>query len=106
MIGFREDGLIFAFIIPLLLTVLLFLGPVCVHIYNWTLNDYTKRPSLLENLTNIIWLRNHIVAPFSEEFTFRACMIPLLLQSFKPMTTVLIQPMFFGVGKFNIISLL
>ena len=26
-----------------------------------------------------IWWRNHVVAPFSEEFTFRACMVPVLL---------------------------
>ena len=31
-----------------------------------------------------IWWRNHVVAPFSEEFTFRACMVPVLLGEFKP----------------------
>ena len=28
------------------------------------------------------WWRNHVVAPFSEEFTFRACMLPMLLRHY------------------------
>lgn len=48
---------------------------------------------------NLLWLRNHVVAPLSEEFTFRACMLPLLLQTFSPMTAIFITPLFFGVGK-------
>lgn len=48
---------------------------------------------------NLLWLRNHVVAPLSEEFTFRAIMLPLLLQSFSPMTSIFITPLFFGVGE-------
>src|SRR5690349_8955262 len=44
---------------------------------------------------NLLWIRNHIVAPLSEEFTFRACMLPLLLQRFSPMTSIFITPLFF-----------
>ena len=32
-----------------------------------------------QSLRDWIWWRNHVVAPFSEEFTFRACMVPVLL---------------------------
>lgn len=49
---------------------------------------------------NLLWIRNHIVAPLSEEFTFRACMLPLLLQSFSPITSIFITPLFFGVGMY------
>lgn len=52
-------------------------------------------------LKNLLWIRNHIVAPLSEEFTFRACMMPLLLQSFKPLAAVAITPMFFGIGHLH-----
>lgn len=55
----------------------------------------------IDNFKNILWLRNHIVAPLSEEFTFRACMMPLLLQSFQPITAVLLTPMFFGVAHLH-----
>lgn len=51
------------------------------------------------NFTNLIWIRNHVVAPLSEEFTYRSCMLPLLLQSFSPTTAILINPLLFGVGK-------
>lgn len=54
------------------------------------------------NFTNLIWIRNHIMAPLSEEFTYRSCMLPLLLQSFSPTTAIFINPLFFGVGKHNL----
>lgn len=60
---------------------------------------YTEPMFWFINCQNLMWLRNHVVAPLSEEFTFRACMLPLLLQSFSPMASIFITPMFFGVGK-------
>ncbi|GIX70803.1 CAAX prenyl protease 2 [Caerostris extrusa] len=33
-------------------------------------------------VTNVVWLRNHVIAPFFEEFTFRACMLPILVPCF------------------------
>lgn len=32
--GFRTDGILIAFIIPLLLTVILFLGPLSLQVHN------------------------------------------------------------------------
>lgn len=55
--------------------------------------------NMKSNFTDLIWLRNYVVAPISEEFTFRACIIPLLLQCFQPMTAVFICPVFFGAGR-------
>merc|ERR1712156_947395 len=59
IIGIRNEGLCNAIFLPLLLTVILFAGPIS----DW-----------------IFW-RNRIVAPFTEEFTFRACMLPILLRN-------------------------
>lgn len=39
-----------------------------------------------------------MVAPLSEEFTFRACMLPLLVQTFRPTVAILITPLFFGIA--------
>lgn len=55
----------------------------------------------VNSFQNILWLRNHVIAPLSEEFTFRACMLPLLLQSFEPWSAVLITPLFFGVAHLH-----
>lgn len=98
LIGLRREEIIRAFIVPLILTAVLFFGPIYVHIYNGSWRDYPECKVFMEYFTNVIWLRNHLVAPFSEEFTFRACMIPILLRSFKTSTTIMIQPLFFGVG--------
>ena len=38
-------------------------------------------------------------APLSEEFMFRACMLPLLVPSFGEGWSMFICPLFFGVGK-------
>lgn len=40
-------------------------------------------------------------APFTEEFVFRACMLPLLVPCFGCPTAVIVCPLFFGVGKFK-----
>ena len=37
-------------------------------------------------------------APFSEEFIFRACMLPLLVPCFGTSLSVFLCPLFFGVG--------
>lgn len=51
------------------------------------------------NLQDILWIRNQIVAPISEEFTFRACMLPQLLKCYANSSAIIVSPLFFGVGK-------
>lgn len=113
VIGFRTDGILSAIFLPLILTMILFLGPLSVQLANGIWNVYSgeEPKSIFERvrifalviwlayLQNLLWLRNHIVAPLSEELVFRSCMIPILLQSFSPMTSIFITPLFFGVGK-------
>lgn len=117
VMGFRTKGLLSALVVPLLLTMILFLGPLSVQLTNGIWKIYSGWSSernvciifylslFLEPMFwvnychNLLWLRNHVVAPLSEEFTFRAIMLPLLLQSFSPMTSIFITPLFFGVGE-------
>ena len=42
-----------------------------------------------------------MIAPLSEEWTFRACMLPLLLQCFSPPIAILVCTLFFGVAHFH-----
>lgn len=44
------------------------------------------------------------MAPLSEEFVFRACMMPLILQSFSPIVAVFITPLFFGTAHVHHIA--
>lgn len=55
----------------------------------------------INSFQNILWLRNHVVAPLAEEFTFRACMMPLLLQTFHPLKAVFMTPLFFGIAHLH-----
>ena len=55
-----------------------------------------------KNITNAkitkIYICFFFQAPFSEEFIFRACMLPLLVPCFGTGLSVFLCPLFFGVG--------
>lgn len=59
--------------LPLLLTMVLFLGPLVAQ---WLEGELFVRPHA--DLTDLQRLRNLVVGPISEEWVFRACMCPLL----------------------------
>lgn len=101
LLGLKTDYLERAFIIPLLLTALLFLGPISVQAYNGGWRTYFRLTYWTESVRDLVWIRNHLVAPLSEEFTFRACMLPILLQRFSSTTGMFIVPLFFGVAHLH-----
>ncbi|KAF3429256.1 hypothetical protein E2986_05048 [Frieseomelitta varia] len=103
LLGLRWPGLLQAIVIPLLLTMILFLGPICVQGFNGLWRLYTEPMYWLGSVRTIIWWRNLVVAPLAEEWTFRACMLPLLLQCFTPTTAIFICPLFFGVAHFHLV---
>lgn len=88
VLGFRTEGFIQAATIPLILTAILFLGPLVLH--EWGESFKFNAP----------FFRNMIIAPISEEITFRACMMPLLVQKgcMKPLSAVFVCPLFFGLA--------
>lgn len=103
ILGARTAGLASALFWPLLLTVVLFSGPLVVMFSSD--NSLLRLRSKLYNwqyyLTNLIFWRNYIVAPFTEEFTFRACMLPILLGRYSTKNVVLFSPMLFGIAHFH-----
>lgn len=101
LIGVRLPGLFMASTVPLLLTMFLFLGPLVVKSQSKTLVVWLSKDFWLENLTSIYSLRDHVIAPLSEEITFRASLIPLLVQCVSPLKAVFISPMFFGVAHLH-----
>ncbi|CAL7949721.1 unnamed protein product [Xylocopa violacea] len=72
LLGLRWPGLIQAIVIPLLLTMILFLGPICVQGFNGFWRLYAEPMYWLGSIRTIIWWRNVVVAPLAEEWTFRA----------------------------------
>ncbi|VVC28321.1 CAAX amino terminal protease [Cinara cedri] len=101
-LGLKWNGLFISAAASLFLTCVLFLGPICLACCKCTqLKQVISIENVKSNLTDLIWLRNCVVAPISEEFTFRACIIPLLLQCYQPFTSVFICPVFFGAAHFH-----
>ncbi|KAG8146698.1 hypothetical protein E2320_013808 [Naja naja] len=85
LMGFRLEGILPATLLPLLLTVILFLGPLIQLSMDcpWDMVDglrvaFDPRFWVL-CLTDMRWLRNQVIAPFTEELVFRACMVPMLV---------------------------
>ena len=72
ILGLKLEGLLPAVLYPLGLTIVLFLGPTVVMLCDSRFMFYCRSPVFWKhNLQDWIWWRNQIVAPFSEEFTFR-----------------------------------
>ncbi|CAB4054341.1 RCE1 [Lepeophtheirus salmonis] len=102
ILGIRFSGFIPALIIPLFLTLTLFLGPFVSLVLSIEGDFVTNILQYLSaGLRSWIWWRNHIVAPFTEEFTYRACMIPILIGYFGPKASVLVSPLLFGIAHFH-----
>ncbi|XP_041354595.1 CAAX prenyl protease 2-like [Gigantopelta aegis] len=100
-LGLRFLGFLPAFIIPLILTMVLFMGPLALHYMDGIFRLYLEPRYWVNCIKNMIWVRNHIVAPFSEEFIFRACMLPLLVPAIGESAAMILCPLFFGVAHFH-----
>jgi len=100
-VGIRLSGLIPATILPLILTMVLFMGPLALHYMDGIFRIYKDPKYWIANTKNLMWLRNHIVAPLSEEYIFRACMLALLVPSFSEVPAMIVCPLFFGVAHFH-----
>ncbi|KAK7103769.1 hypothetical protein V1264_018604 [Littorina saxatilis] len=93
--------LIFAAVFPLILTMILFLGPLYLHYMDGVFRLYLEPRYWSNSIRNYVWVRNHIVAPFSEELIFRATMLPFLVPAFGVGWSIFLCPLFFGVAHFH-----
>ena len=79
LIGVRWEGLLPAIALPFLLTHILFLGSHLLNHLEGMNYVYSEPHYWWLCFRNAIWVRNQIVAPATEEFVFRGCMVPLLV---------------------------
>ena len=96
VLGLKREGFLWAVICPVLLVLCAYFGPL-VHYASIGEHPFVQ---LLEDRADIN-LRNYVVAPFSEEFVFRACLLPLLLPALGPTWTMVLCPLFFGVAHLH-----
>lgn len=109
--GLRKDHMWQAAVFPLLLTSLLYAGSLVLKIFLlisrwdevssncsfWNFVDCIHRLAY-----NVMAWRNYVVAPFTEELVFRACMIPLLLcGGYKTYNVIFFSPVFFSLAHLN-----
>ncbi|TPX70914.1 hypothetical protein SpCBS45565_g01399 [Spizellomyces sp. 'palustris'] len=104
-LGLRMKGLLPAAILPLCLTMALFLGPLAVDFIAESLpfqKKFSFQQHLFDKSNDILAWRNYIVGPLTEEFVFRACMVPLFQAAgFKTATTVFMLPLCFGIAHIH-----
>ncbi|XP_073461231.1 CAAX prenyl protease 2 isoform X2 [Aquarana catesbeiana] len=105
LMGFRLESILTATVLPLLLTMILFLGPLVQLSMDcpWDFLDGLKvafDPRFwILCITDMRWLRNQVIAPLTEELVFRACMLPMLVPCTSPGTAIFTCPLFFGIGE-------
>ncbi|KAJ8346551.1 hypothetical protein SKAU_G00279520 [Synaphobranchus kaupii] len=107
LMGIRLEGIVPAATLPLLLTMVLFLGPLIQLAIDcpWSFIDGIKvgiDPSFWALcVSDMRWLRNQVVAPLTEELVFRASMLPMLVPCAGPNAAIFTCPLFFGVAHFH-----
>ncbi|XP_074416340.1 LOW QUALITY PROTEIN: CAAX prenyl protease 2 [Sinocyclocheilus rhinocerous] len=107
LMGIHLDVFFPAALLPLTLTMVLFLGPLtqlAIESPRGLFHDVKaglNSRSWSKCVKDLRWLRNQVVAPLTEEFVFRACMIPMLVPCTGPTAAIFISPLFFGVAHFH-----
>ncbi|KAH1039759.1 hypothetical protein J1N35_041502 [Gossypium stocksii] len=119
--GIRSDHFWQAMVFPLFLTSLMYAGSLMLKsmllVNKWKEHRHQEGEPLLGCIkstllslpgqmssvaSNVLFWRNFIVAPVTEELVFRACMIPLLLcGGFKAYNVIFLCPTFFSLAHLN-----
>ncbi|XP_053298042.1 CAAX prenyl protease 2 [Pleuronectes platessa] len=107
LMGVRMEGFIPAVTLPLLLTVVFYLGPL-VHSamdnpggFTLELHSAFDVQSWRSRVGDAVWLRDQVVAPVTEELVFRGAMLPMLVPCAGPTGSIFTAPLFFGVAHLH-----
>ncbi|KAI8384095.1 hypothetical protein BD560DRAFT_322255 [Blakeslea trispora] len=89
---------------PLLLTILLFSGPLSVLYFDRELpfQTHCSLSDIKATWTSLIGQRNYFVGPLTEEFVFRACMIAVLFHAgMSSFQLIFVSPFYFGFAHIH-----
>ncbi|XP_066585333.1 CAAX prenyl protease 2 isoform X3 [Prorops nasuta] len=81
--GLRLPGIVQATVIPLLLTMVLFLGPLTMQGLSGLLRLYAEPSFWICRIRTLTLWRNLVIGPLSEEWTFRASHFHHILENMK-----------------------
>lgn len=96
LLGLQLDGLVQACVHALGLTAVLFVGPLAQHVAAVAMGS-----SPFVSLPGGPWvsMRNYVLAPFTEEFVFRACLVRLWVgASFPQGAIIFLSPFCFAMA--------
>ncbi|KIK43183.1 hypothetical protein CY34DRAFT_23661 [Suillus luteus UH-Slu-Lm8-n1] len=98
-------GFTWSNVLPLLITPLLFSGPLYVQFLGKTLpfqKDWGFERDVLFRFLSIVGLRNYFVAPITEEIVFRACVLTVYhLADASRMKMIFLSPLVFGAAHIH-----
>ena len=106
-LGLRRDGILRASVLSVLSAILLFTGPLVQPLFARRKDGTTVVQAFLQYFARHIegeverWdiaLRNLVVAPVTEEWLFRGCMLAVLLPTMDTRVAVATVPMLFGLA--------
>lgn len=98
LLGVQLDGLVSSCACCLLLTAVLFLGPIVQSLPNFQ-KTYKRLFEFMPGQSRWVTVRNYITAPVSEEIVFRACIVRLWLgASFPIPVIVFLSPLCFALA--------
>jgi len=90
---------------PIILTLMLYFGPLVqwIDIFHWKYyRKYWKNYlPYFDGNDRHIFIRNYLVAPFTEEFVFRSSILCLLYPHISTFSAIFISPLFFGLAHFH-----
>lgn len=98
-------GFTWSNVLPLLITPLLFSGPLYVQFLVKTLpfqKDWDFEQDVLFRFLSLVGLRNYFVAPITEEIVFRACVLTVYhLANASRMKMIFLSPLVFGAAHIH-----
>jgi len=104
-LGLHSSNILFASVFPLVLTIMLFLGPLLQNLLSCYEDEdctgFSIRKGLTDNMKNIMCWRNFVLAPLTEEFVFRACMLPFIVPAYGLYSSIYLCPLFFGFAHIH-----
>ncbi|VDM42168.1 unnamed protein product [Toxocara canis] len=101
VMGIHTNGALSAVVIPACLTSVCYLGTWVMTYIDGHIGSLFDLSQWRNNFSSLIWIRDTIMAPLTEELAFRACTTTLVLQCVSPMLAVFIAPLPFALSHLH-----
>ncbi|VDN17466.1 unnamed protein product [Gongylonema pulchrum] len=101
LMGMHSRGIHLACLLPTVLTCICYLGTWVLAYVDGNLSYWLSMSDWKQRANNIIWIRDALMAPITEELAFRACASALVLQCLSSTATVFVAPLPFALSHLH-----